>query len=469
MKKLLLSGCLLAGLTTFAQTTLFQDDFESGSSQWTLNTGSGANNWTVNNAYLGFAGLIPDTPNQPGSFTNGPQSTYMHITNTSICSGLSVCNANFDTGSASNQNTEITTSIDASSYTNISLSFWYLCAGQTSLSYGTLEYSTDGGSTWIGTGTEYSGVSSWTQETVSIPAWDNSGNFKIRFKWQNGAGGLDPAFSIDEVLITGTLGSAATVSTDNNFAPGNWCYDDVVTGTVGFVATGTFSAGNIFTAELSDASGSFAAPTTIGTLSSTSSGSLSIPVTIAAGTPAGNGYRVRVNSSAPSATGTDNGTDLIIHDLPVVTLGTYTSVCDYTPVFTLTGGLPAGGTYSGTGVGTGSFDPNFAGLGAHNITYTYIDVNGCENTATQSITVDGCASMDELSDVEVRLYPNPATDVFSIIGDGIQTVSIIDLKGRVVRRFENQDSYNIQSLVPGVYSVVVTIENGVKSFKLIKE
>lgn len=92
MKKLLLSlGTILALVPTlYSQTTLFQDDFESGGGNWTLNTGSGANNWVINNVYLGFSGLIPDTPSQPGAFTNGPQSTYMHITNQTICSALSV-------------------------------------------------------------------------------------------------------------------------------------------------------------------------------------------------------------------------------------------------------------------------------------------------------------------------------------------------------------------------------------------
>lgn len=521
----------MAGLSTFAQTTLFQDDFESGTSQWALNTGSGANSWVVNNTYLGFSGLIPDTPNQPASITNGPQSSYMHITNTTICGGLSVCNANFDTGSASNQNSEVATSIDASSYTNVTVSFWYLCAGQTGVSYGTMEYSIDGGTTWIGTGTEYSGVSSWTQESVSLPAWDNSGSFKVRFKWQNGGGGLDPAFSIDELLITGTAGSVATVSTDNSFAPNNWCYDDVVSGNVGFVAIGTFNAGNIFTAELSDASGSFAAPTTIGTISSTSSGSLTVPVTISAGTLAGTGYRIRVNSSAPSATGADNGTDLIIHDLPVVsmgaltsvcdnsssftlagglpiggvysgtgvatgsfdpsisgpgshavtytyvdmngcqntanqsitvydlpvvTLGTYTSVCDYTPVFALTGGLPTGGVYSGTGVLTGSFDPGSASIGTHSIVYSYIDANNCENSATQSIVVDGCLGVEEFSSVQVTLYPNPANMEFSISGTNADRVELIDNQGKLIKVYNSQnENYSLENVQTGVYTVLI--------------
>lgn len=388
MKKLLLFGCALFTTFAFSQTTLFQDNFEAGSSQWTLNTGSGGNNWVVNNAYIGFSGFIPDTPNQPVTFTNGPQSTYMHITNTSICSGLSVCNANFDTGAASNQNTEIATAIDASGQTNVTVSFWYLCAGQTGTSFGTMEYSLDGGTTWIGTGTNYQNVSSWTQESVTMPAWDNAGAFKIRFKWQNGGGGLDPAFSIDEVIITGTAGATNSITTTDIQPQQAWCFGDVATLQVSFEAFGTYNSGNVFTAQLSDASGSFAAPTAIGSIVSSASGAQMIPaVTIPGTTPVGNGYRIRVVASNPAIIGSDNGVDLTVNPLPTVTSAAYLDVCSNIPAYTLTGGTPSGGSYSGNGVSGGSFDPSVAGAGIANVLYTYVDANGCTNSTVETITV----------------------------------------------------------------------------------
>lgn len=465
MRKLLLSGCLLAGLTSYAQTTLFQDDFENPGVNWSYN-GTGDNGWVTNNIYTGLIGLINDTPNQPGGITNSPQSTYLHITNGTIC-GLGYCNANFDTGSASNQNAEMSSGVSTLGMTATTVSFWYLCAGSSGTSYGTFEYSIDGGSSWS-VGATYVNINAWTQESMTLPAWDNVSDFRVRFKWQNGAAGADPAFSVDEVSITAN-GSSVSVSTDNSFTPGSWCYDDVVSGNVNFQATGAFTAGNIFTAELSDASGSFAAPTSIGTLSSTSSGSLSIPVSIPGGTAAGTGYRVRVNSSAPASTGTDNGTDLIIHDLPTVALGVYADVCDYTPVFVLTGGLPAGGTYSGTGVGSGSFDPGFAGLGSHTVTYSYTDMNGCQNSSTQPIVVDGCLSIDNSELESLNIFPNPSQNSFSVNGQGVQNVTLIDVNGRVVEVFESQESYNTESIAPGVYTVIVSTETGVKPIKLIKE
>ena len=80
---------------------------------------------------------------------------------------------------------------------------------------------------------------------------------------------------------------------------------------VAFTAGGaSFTAGNVFTAQLSNALGSFSTPINIGTLTSTTSGIIN--GTIPAGTLTGTGYRVRVIGSSPSTTGTDNGTNFSV-------------------------------------------------------------------------------------------------------------------------------------------------------------
>lgn len=76
-----------------------------------------------------------------------------------------------------------------------------------------------------------------------------------------------------------------------------------------------------------------------------------------------------------------------VYPLPVVTLTPFASVTVATPAFALTGGLPLGGTYSGTGVAAGIFTPATAGVGDTLITYVYVDENGCEGFAQQPITV----------------------------------------------------------------------------------
>jgi hypothetical protein len=62
-----------------------------------------------------------------------------------------------------------------------------------------------------------------------------------------------------------------------------------------------------------------------------------------------------------------------VFSLPVVTLTPFNAYCVSSPPFALSGGNPAGGIYSGTGVSSNMFNPSVAGLGTHTINYTYVD------------------------------------------------------------------------------------------------
>lgn len=78
--------------------------------------------------------------------------------------------------------------------------------------------------------------------------------------------------------------------------PSQWCLANNFN--IPIVLYGTYIAGNIFTAQLSDASGGFTSPTSIGTLTSTSAGTIvaNVPNTISLGS----GYKIRVVSSTPT-------------------------------------------------------------------------------------------------------------------------------------------------------------------------
>ncbi|HPR57655.1 MAG TPA: T9SS type A sorting domain-containing protein [Bacteroidales bacterium] len=89
-------------------------------------------------------------------------------------------------------------------------------------------------------------------------------------------------------------------------------------------------------------------------------------------------------------TGCENCCSFIftVHPLPQVTCPMDMTVCDYSSPFALTGATPEGGNYSGTGVGSGIFDPSIAGAGDHVITYSYTDPDtGCSNSCNFIITV----------------------------------------------------------------------------------
>ncbi len=76
-----------------------------------------------------------------------------------------------------------------------------------------------------------------------------------------------------------------------------------------------------------------------------------------------------------------------VNAFPVVSQSSYQDVCGNASSVLLTGGLPSGGTYSGTGVLNGLFNPSIAGAGTHNITYTYSNGVGCSDTVISTITV----------------------------------------------------------------------------------
>ncbi len=80
--------------------------------------------------------------------------------------------------------------------------------------------------------------------------------------------------------------------------------------------------------------------------------------------------------------------NITVFDLPAVTCPPDMIVAINDPSFTLTGGNPAGGVYSGSGVSDNTFYPATAGTGVHTITYTYTDGNGCTNICTFTITVN---------------------------------------------------------------------------------
>jgi hypothetical protein len=144
-----------------------------------------------------------------------------------------------------------------------------------------------------------------------------------------------------------------------------------------------------------------------------------------------------------------------------------TAVCVYDASYTLSGGSPAGGTYSGTGVTTGSFNPSTAGIGSTNINYTYVDVNGCSNSATASITIDGCVSIEEMNKVTFTIYPNPASSTFNIsCSDVINSfeLAIYDMTGKKLRTESqlNGDSlieFSLSNMNAGIYYVKGIINN----------
>ncbi len=68
-------------------------------------------------------------------------------------------------------------------------------------------------------------------------------------------------------------------------------------------------------------------------------------------------------------------------------------------------GLPIGGTFNGSGINIDKFYPSVAGIGMHQINYSYTDGNGCTNTtANQQVIVRALPVVSILSPLEGQIF-----------------------------------------------------------------
>ena len=165
---------------------------------------------------------------------------------------------------------------------------------------------------------------------------------------------------------------------------------------------------------------------------------------------------------------TSTPTSIIVNSLPVVALGSFSTLCETDAAITLSGGTPAGGTYSGSGVSVGTFDPLTAGVGITTITYTFVDANGCSNTSQSTISVDDCAGISALNNpFGFMVFPNPASDEITIVFKevvDVKSIRVNDSQGKLVKSSAGMvatDSYQVKvsDLAAGIYYLEIETEN----------
>ena len=148
---------------------------------------------------------------------------------------------------------------------------------------------------------------------------------------------------------------------------------------------------------------------------------------------------------------TSNTITAVANPLPVVTWPGFEpdTLCieDWGPV-TLSGGTPAGGSYSGDGVVDNIFDPAQAGTGTHEITYTYSDPSGCSNQSSLFLFVDICLGISE-NGAGLLVYPNPVSDNLMVKmqdNGNMQQITLTNMLGIRVYQIENPDSNEVVSI-----------------------
>jgi hypothetical protein len=136
----------------------------------------------------------------------------------------------------------------------------------------------------------------------------------------------------------------------------------------------------------------------------------------------------------------------------------------------LTQGAPAGGVYSGIGVGTNSsgtvFFPALAGNGTYTLTYTVTDsASGCVDFATDAVTVNACTGVEEQTLANgISVYPNPNNGSFTVAVNASaenMLIEITDLQGRVI--FSSQEN----NVTPG-FSKQIELGNAATGMYLMK-
>jgi len=159
-----------------------------------------------------------------------------------------------------------------------------------------------------------------------------------------------------------------------------------------------------------------------------------------------------------------NGPDVYWEDVP--------NLCNQgDDPYLLTEGRPEGGVYSGDYVTEGKyFHPTQAGVGEHVVTYTYIDENGCADSADYTITVDECVGIGEKEAFGLEMYPNPTNGILNInisaekftnadlkvlnvLGKEVYSQKNLNINGRFSTRID------LSSQPGGVYFVMISGDN----------
>ena len=415
--------------------TLFSEDFE-GSPAFTLNTTDAGstisvwNTWAINNSYTGgdgdvicigfpFAYTIVNTPAQPVGITS-PNGNYLHTASVEgIADGITCCSFGAADGlciPADNTFSRMTNDVSTVGYSQVDFKFWWVCEGGSSY-YGQVYYSTNAGGSWAATApAQYNFQGSWTEQTLSLPDFGNQATLRFGFRFVNsvGLGAVDPGFAVDDVRIVGANTNPTSIAA--SVSPLTYCQGASLN--VTYTITGTFNAGNMFTAELSDASGSFASPTEIGMAMTTTGGS--IACVIPPSTPPGIGYRIRVVSDSPVTTGTDNGTNIIVYEAPYAGTDVSLSLCTGDDPVSMSTGGDAGGTWSGPSSVVGDmYDPATMEPGTY--TYTVVGSGPCASDAA-TVVISELSGANAGSSASTVICKNTGIyDLFEFLGGSPDT------------------------------------------------
>jgi len=251
---------------------------------------------------------------------------------------------------------------------------------------------------------------------------------------------ISTGFSITASVFQNTIcnGASTLLHSSPNATSYSWSPANGLSSLTDSVVSAAPTSTTIYTVTASNGSGCTASQTLTITVNQLPTVTLSspatvcdnsAPVTLTTGSPSGGTYSgtgVSAGAFNPATAGI--GTTTLTYSYtnvnnctasatapisviagPAVTHAALNPICQGASLFTLTGGSPAGGVYSGTGVINGKFNPSVTGPGTHTITYTYTDGNGCLNSASSNITVNSIPVVTLASISPVCVNASPVT------------------------------------------------------------
>ncbi|OFY84491.1 MAG: hypothetical protein A3F72_13870 [Bacteroidetes bacterium RIFCSPLOWO2_12_FULL_35_15] len=193
------------------------------------------------------------------------------------------------------------------------------------------------------------------------------------------------------LFVTSYTFGAGTSLTVNSVTPSVACYGSAASISVIFTKGGSYTPGNQFIAQLSDASGGWGSPVNIGSITSTVANGFPIPSIIPLNTAPGTGYKIRVVSTTPVVV-SGNSISFIINPLPAAFTGASSGICIGNNAVLGTTAV-AGNTYSwvSSPAGFTSTSANPTVSPTETTTYTLtetIEATGCTKSNSVTITVN---------------------------------------------------------------------------------